>query len=393
MRVGAHAPELDLQKGREVLIGDGVGVSKVAGVDLPQLLYEHQQLLVSEGVQADDGCQHVAHVLAGKAPLRQAAAQSLVAKDAAAAVLDGGRRAAHDDAQMVRLALQGVVVHRENLLVVVLARDGVGDLVEVHQLIDKHEHALVAAQHQETRKQLDVVVPVVIADDRRASQVGAGLALGAVLAAQPTGHAAHGLLVALDGGRTVAHEHTGKVKAVDHFLQAGQLLAQLLVAVRVRVRLLAARYPAVQDEIERAALGARLGGEVADELAVGCKALALAALQAALGGEIRVCHHKALAHGMRADGLQKEALARAVASDQKPKARSAVGDQVEVGEQRADLDLAAHGDVGQADARHHAALEGVQDHGGDALGHAGRGGGIRIRHVGEFLPRLHGSLL
>ena len=76
--------------------------------------------------------------------------------------------------------------------------------------------------------------------------------------------------------------------------------------------LLHVRDPAVEDERERPALGTRLGGEVGDELAVGGEALALGALQAPLGREVRVGHHEVAPHGVVADGLQQEALAAAV---------------------------------------------------------------------------------
>ena len=105
VRVCPHTTELDLQEGSEVLVGDSVFVAKVARMDLAELFNQHQQLLIGEGVQANDRGQHVAHVLARKTPLRKTAAKGLVAKDTATAIFDGGGCAAHDDAQVVRLAL------------------------------------------------------------------------------------------------------------------------------------------------------------------------------------------------------------------------------------------------------------------------------------------------
>ena len=72
---------------------------------------------------------------------------------------------------------------------------------------------------------------------------------------------------------------------------------------------------------------------------------------------------------MRADGLQEEALAGAVAAHEKAEARAAVCHEVEVVEKRLNLAFAAHGDVGQANARHHASLEGVDDDRRYALGY------------------------
>ena len=129
----------------------------------------------------------------------------------------------HDHAQVLCLALQCVVVHGQDLLVVVLARDGVGDFVQVYEFVDEHQHALIAAADQKARDELDVVVPVVVADDGRGAQLGACLALGAVLAANPFGHAAHALFVALRDGRAIATKHADKVKTVDHLLERGKL--------------------------------------------------------------------------------------------------------------------------------------------------------------------------
>ena len=248
-------------------------------MNLHEFFDQHQQLLVGEWLQTDDGREHVLKVLACKAALSESAAQGLVGEHAAAAVFDGGWRAAHDHAQVLRLALECVVVHGQDLLVVVLARDRVGNLIQIHELVDEHQHTLVAAADQKTRDELNVVVPVVIADDGRGAQLGASLALGTVFAADPFGHAAHGFFVALGYGRAIAAEHAGEVEAVDHFLERGQLgIDDRLVDVGVRGD------PAIKNKVERTALGARLGRYIAYELAVGGKALPLPALQTALGG-------------------------------------------------------------------------------------------------------------
>ena len=191
-----------------------------------------------------------------------------------------------------------------------MARDGVGNLIQIHEFVDEHQHALVAAADQKARNELNVVVPVVIADDGRGAQLGTGLALGAVFAADPFGHAAHGLFVALGYGHAIAAEHAGEVEAVDHLLERGQLgIDDRLVDIGTRGD------PAIQNKVERTALGARLGRYIADELAVGGKALSLTALQTALGRQVGISDDESLAHGVRADGLEQKALAGAVATD------------------------------------------------------------------------------
>ena len=263
-----------------------------------------------------------------------------------------------------------------------MARDGVGNLIQIHEFVDEHQHTLVAAADQKARNELNVVVPVVIADDGRGAQLGACLALGAVFAANPFGHAAHGLFVAPGCGHAIAAEHAGEVEAVDHLLERGQLgIDDRLVDVGTRGD------PAIQNKVERTALGARLGRYIADELAVGGKALSLTALQAALGRQVGISDDESLAHGVRADSLEQKALAGAVTTDQKAEARATVGDETQIGEQGADLDLAPYGDVRKADARDHAALERVENDGSDALGHA-RCCGCGITHGLGILSRL-----
>ena len=90
---------------------------------------------------------------------------------------------------------------------------------------------------------------------------------------------------------------------------------------------------------------------------------------------------------MRSDGLEQKALAGAVATDQEAETRPTVGDETQIGEQGADLDLAPYGNVGKADARDHAALERVENDGSDALGHAGCCG-CGITHGLGILSRL-----
>ena len=313
----------------------------------------------------DDRREHVRQARAGEASLREAAAKRLVGEDPPATVLDGLRRAAHDDAQVVRLALERVVVHGEDLLVVVLARGGVWDLVEVYELVDENDEAPVAGSHEELREELEVLVPGVVGDAGVDAQLAPRLGLGAKLAAQPLDHARARLIVPFEARAIVEAQDLREVEAADEFLDGGELRRERGLGIRLLAQ---RRDPAVQHERQSTALGARLGGEVADELAVGGKALALAALEAPLGGEVGVRHHEVVAHRMRADGLQEEALARAIPAYEEAEAGSAVCHEVEVMQERLDLPFAPHRDVGQTDARHDAAFERVDDDRCYALG-------------------------
>ena len=280
---------------------------------------------------------------------------------------------------MVRLALEGVVVHGEDLLVVVLARDRVRDLVEVDELVHQHDEALVAGAHEELGKELEVLVPVVVADAGVDAELGLGLGLCAVLAAQPLGAQRLALLVALEVGGVVGLEHAAEVEAVHELADGGERGLERDHRVAGALREVAG--PALEHERQGAALGASFCAQVADEILVRGEPLALVALQAALGREVGVGDHEVAAHRVRADGLEQEGLARAVAAHEEAEARAAVRHQREVVEKCLDLALTANGDVGQADTRHDAALERVYDHGCDAFGHTG----LVLRHGRSFL--------
>ena len=118
--------------------------------------------------------------------------------------------------------------------------------------------------------------------------------------------------------------------------------------------------PAIQNQRQRAALRLCFGGEVGDQLAVGGKPLPFCPLQPPFGGEVGVRHDKAPVHHIAADGLQQEALAAAVAPDDKAEGRAALRNNVHVVKQRFDLVFPPHRDIRQADARHHAALQRIQ---------------------------------
>ena len=185
------------------------------------------------------------------------------------------------------------------------------------------------------------------------------------------------------------------------FQGAAERAGALLAAVRrvdggggsVRRGLAHRGHPAIEDQCEGPAFRPRLGREVADELAIGGEALSLPALQATLRGEIGICYYEVLAHGVRADRLEQEALARSVASHEEAEGCAAVLDEVEVREQGANLGLAADGDVRQADSRYDAAFQRVEDDGGDALGNARRAVDIdwsRARHASHGERSLQG---
>ena len=140
-------------------------------------------------------------------------------------------------------------------------------------------------------------------------------------------------------------------------------------------------YPAVQHQREGAALGAGLYAQVLDQLAVGGQTLVLVAVKAPFGREVGIHHHKVAVHHIVAHGLQQKRLAAAVFAHDETEGGAALAHDFHIAQQGFYLLSAAHGDVGQADAGHHAALERV-DHGlGNAPGYLGRGCWVVCVHV------------
>ena len=115
----------------------------------------------------------------------QTGTQCLIAVYAPAAVFDGLRRRAHDDAQILRLALQSVIIHGEQLLIIILSGDGIGDLVKIDQLIDHDHHARIAGMTEKDGKELQIIIPVIIRDEDIDPELFLCFPLQRIFAAEP----------------------------------------------------------------------------------------------------------------------------------------------------------------------------------------------------------------
>ena len=282
---------------------------------------------------------------------------------------------------MPGLALHGVIIHGEDLLVIVLPGDGVGDLVDVYQLIDQHQHPGVPRLLEEAGEELQILIPVVVGDNDVDPKLLPGLGFGGVLPPEPFEDLALGLIVSGEGGAVVEGQQPGEVEAVDHLAERTDHGGDPLFRLRRQGRvgdaqsgclgglLLDAADPAVQDQGQGPALGTGLGGHVADKLLVGGQSLAPGTLEPPLRGEVRVHHHEIFGHHVVPDGLKQEALAAAVPAYDKAEGGPAAGDDVHIVEEGVDLRLSANGDVRQAHPGHHAAFQGVYQGLGDPSGY------------------------
>ena len=265
--------------------------------------------------------------------------------------------------------MQGVVVHSQQLLVVVLAGYAVGDLVEVHQLIHEDDQAAVTRAVEEEGEELEVVVPVVVRDGHVHTQIGARLGLVGVFAAEPVQHLPLQLVVTLGKGTIVKAEQTGKVEAVHQVVHRAHHSENLLLytlrelrAVRAATRRFSRLHlhradPSIEHIGQRSTLGLRLYAEVLDQFAIRRQALSLIAIKASLGREVGVHHHKISVHHIVAHRLQQEGFPAAIVTRDEAERCAALADNIYIAEQRLDLLPSPHRDVGQSHARHHASLE------------------------------------
>ena len=126
-------------------------------------------------------------------------------------------------------------------------------------------------------------------------------------------------------------------------------------------------HPALENKRESPALRHRLRGEVLHELLIGREPLPLRPLKAAFGREIGVGHHEPAVHRIGPYRLEEKALAAPVAAGNEAHRGAPFAHDLDVGQKRIDFLLAAYGNVGESDARHNAALEGIQYRAGNAF--------------------------
>ncbi|MGC4107221.1 MAG: hypothetical protein QM753_12935, partial [Thermomicrobiales bacterium] len=272
----------------------------------------------------------------------------------------------------------------QDLLVVRVAGLGVGELVEVHHLVHHHEQAAEPRQPHEAGEQFQHVVDIAIVDDGAHAKRVAGIRARAELATQPAHGVALQLLVASIVPLPVAGDYFGEVVAASEF---GQLL-QVAPDDRVRV------FPgsagigqrlgdeALDHAGHRAAIWLGPGGHVAHQFGVEAACLASGGVEAAIRREVGVDGDELLLERNRADDVEEERLARTVFADHEPHRRPAIGNPLDIGEQRADFvdapDLHVLLPGARHDARSQQLQQGVAFARADWLGNDGWAG--RIGH-------------
>ena len=201
-----------------------------------ELLTQNHHLLRGERFQTDDRRQQIPGAFFGKLSFLKPGAERLIAVDATSRVLDTLRGPAHEDAQILRLPLESVIVHGQDLLIIVVSGNRLRNLVDIHQLIHKDQHPLVAGKPEKHREQLQVLIPVVIRDDGIYPQILPCLGTGHILAAEPPDHFGADLVIVGKETAVVERDQLRKVKAVHHLAQRARHRADPALDRRVKFR-------------------------------------------------------------------------------------------------------------------------------------------------------------
>ena len=127
-----HLQYMVLDEADEIRCAELARIAIQTAMHVCELFAQHQHFLRLQRLQMDDRRQQIPGARLGEFAFSQTGTQCLIAVYAPAAVFDGLRRRAHDDAQILRLALQSVIIHGEQLLIIILSGDGIGDLVCLH---------------------------------------------------------------------------------------------------------------------------------------------------------------------------------------------------------------------------------------------------------------------
>ena len=196
-------------------------------------------------------------------------------------------------------------------------------LIQIHALVDENDKSAIPETVGKRRPELDEIIPVAVGNDRR--NVKAQLALcfrfGGVFPAQPAQAGGAGGVVSALGGKVIFGYHTGKIKAADHEFKLAQLAAHRreqvgsIFSLSRRSLLFQGVYPFGDYFLKRASVRRRTRGKILHQLAVGGNARAAAAVQPALGRQIRVGGQKAALKRVTSYKLDQKALSAAVSSD------------------------------------------------------------------------------
>src|SRR5690606_13846156 len=213
--------------------------------------------------------------------------------------------------------LQGVIEDTQNLLVVSVASLGVGELVQVHQLIETYRQSATAGQPNESREQLELIVDRRIVDDGSHTQCGAGICPGSELATQPADSIRLELLVALFEAFAISRDYISKVIAVDHLCQLLEMLTNHSLTVfagRFGFRLGLCN-ELLDYSLQSTAIRFSPGGHILGQFGIQRASLAASSMETTIRVQIRKHGDELALHRNRANQVEEERLACAIFTD------------------------------------------------------------------------------
>src|ERR1022692_2586334 len=152
---------------------------------MPQLGEQHVHVLWGEVRQPQHRPVVVDEAVGSEVVLGEPTAERVIAVQAPPGIYEKFGGSAENDPQPARVALKAVVDYPKDLLVVAVARRGVGELVEIDHLVEANDHNGESCKAHEPAEQLERVVKVRVIDDCPYAKGVAGICLRCELATQP----------------------------------------------------------------------------------------------------------------------------------------------------------------------------------------------------------------
>ena len=118
-------------------------------------------------------------------------------------------------------ASENIIAMLKSFFIVILPGYGVRYLIDINQLVHHNHHARIARQTEKGRKELEVVIPVVIGDNHVYAEGLLRLAFERIFAPEPADDLCLLFVVALYIGAVVGREELCELKAVHQLADRG----------------------------------------------------------------------------------------------------------------------------------------------------------------------------
>ncbi len=369
MALGPHAVIFHRQEIDQVLLGHCRGIMVQFPVNIQKFFHKDIHLFLGQHLKPDDGCRKIPDLLRGKMSLRKPGPERLIAEYPSVFIFDALGCAAHQKADMSCLPLENIIVHGKNFLVIIGPCDGIGNFINIDQLINNHQHPLVSGAYQEYRKNFQKIVPGLVRHNKIDAQILFCLPAGGIFSPKPSQYVGfQGRVIRLIGF-PVKHHRPGKFKSVYHAFQGTGHFVDLIFHLPVKCfplghstglnRCPDAGNPFFQNQRQGTAIRLGFCGKILNQFFVGGQPLPLCARKTPLRGQVGIHHRKAPGRGIIAYGLQEKTFSAAIFSHDKAKRSPALPDHLDIVKYGGNLLAASHRDIFQPGPGHYPALQGI----------------------------------